>query len=115
VERVFAAKTVAGNPIPPALLPGQILKHVRLGPSATMIRTSLMRSAYAEWHTSFADIPFEIFLTIRLLRDIPPDANPPPAPTQPPAAGSGKDPVLTRIVAPAGMGVCRTQDWGWNL
>ena len=79
-----------------------------------MIRTRLMREAFAEWRASFADVPFEIFLTLRLRRDIPPRANPPPPSTQPPAPGSGKAPVPVSLTAPAGMTVCRPQDWGWN-
>lgn len=79
-----------------------------------MIRTRLMREALAEWRASFADVPFEIFLTLRLRRDLPPDPNPTPPQTRPAAEGSGQEPVVTTLSTPAGMAVCRPQDWGWN-
>jgi hypothetical protein len=117
IERIIgidAARDGRTTFIPADLQRGQIMKHLRMGPSATMIRTRLMREACEEWTGAFADIPFEIFLTLRLRRDIAPDPNPPPPPTQPAAEGSGKQPVVTGIFTPAGMGVCRPQDWGWN-
>ena len=91
VKRVFRAPQSAGSTagivnhvIPDVLAEGRILQHLRLGPSATLIRTTLMREASAEWRGQFLDIPFEIFLTLRMKRD------------------------GTR------MEVCRPQDWGWN-
>jgi len=74
-----------GREIPRDLSPGRILKHLKLGPSATLMKTSLMREAFAEWRVAFFDIPFEIFLTLRMKRDC------------------------------MDMEVTRPQDWGWTL
>ena len=115
VDRVFSFQSsVFSGVVPGDLRVGQILKHLRLGPSATMIRRTLMRDAFAEWRMAFTDIPFEIFLTLRLRRDIAPDPSAPPPQTQPPAPKSGKEPVPVSITTPPGMAVCRPQDWGWN-
>ncbi|MEZ5304452.1 MAG: hypothetical protein R3F11_27980 [Verrucomicrobiales bacterium] len=109
VERVFA-RHGADPPGQPDLAAGHILKHLRLGPSATMIGTALMREAFAEWRSAFTDMPFEIYLTLRCRALWPgaveyikrrpeeggdPDADPEPRPHY-------------------RMGICRPQDWGWN-
>ena len=115
VDRVFSFQSsVFSGVVPGDLRAGQILKHLRLGPSATMIRRTLMRDSFAEWRRAFTGIPFEIFLTLRLRRDIAPDPAAPPPQTQPPAPKSGKEPVPVSITAPPGMAICRPQDWGWN-
>jgi hypothetical protein len=98
---VFGGDGLEGGvvPVPEDLELGRLLRHVRLGPPATMVRREVMKDVLAEWLAMAGDMPFEVFLTLRLWRE---------------AVRRGGSVRMTRHTG-AGVEVCRPVEWGWRL
>jgi hypothetical protein len=101
IGRVFGGDGLEGGavPVPEELELGRLMRHVRLGPPATMVRREVMKDVLAEWLAMAGDMPFEVFLTLRLWRE---------------AVRRGGSVRMTRHTG-AGVEVCRPVEWGWRL
>ena len=101
IGRVFGGDGLEGGvvPVPEELELGWLMRHVRLGPPATMVRREVMKDVLAEWLAMAGDMPFEVFLTLRLWRE---------------AVRRGASVRMTRHTG-AGVEVCRPVEWGWRL
>jgi hypothetical protein len=101
IGRVFGGDGLEGGvvPVPEELGMGGLMRHVRLGPPATMVRREVMKDVLAEWLAMAGDMPFEVFLTLRLWRE---------------AVRRGASVRMTRHTG-AGVEVCRPVEWGWRL
>lgn len=101
IGRVFGGDGLEGGEVrvPEELGLGRLMRHVRLGPPATMVRREVMKDALAEWLAMGGDMPFEVFLSLRLWRE---------------AVRRGGSVGTTRVTG-AGVEVCRPVEWGWRL